>query len=169
MPRPDLSRVPEFFYNYINQVPDNDLMTAFKNQSPKTISFFENIPANKIDYVYADGKWTIREMLQHVIDAERVFSYRALRFARKDATPLPSFDENLFAETAKADKRNWNDLLEEFKTVRKATECLFGSFDDDQLDASGVSGNKSIYVLAIGYISVGHALHHVSLIKKRYL
>jgi hypothetical protein len=169
MSRPDLSRVPEFFHNYINYVPDNDLVTAFKNQSPLTISFFENIPDNKIDYAYGEGKWTIKEVLQHVIDAERVFSYRALRFARKDPTPLPGFDENLFAENAKADKRNWNDLLEEFKSVRKATEWLFGSFNEEQLDASGISSNKSIYVLALGYISVGHAIHHINLIKERYL
>ncbi len=122
MPRPDLTRVPEFYHNYINQVPENDLMSAFKTQTPLVIQFFQNIPANKIDYAYAEGKWTIKEMLQHIIDAERVFSYRALRFARKDPTPLPGFDENLFAENAKASKRNWNDLLEEFKIVRKATE-----------------------------------------------
>ena len=169
MPRPDLSRVPEFYYNYINQVPDNDLVAAFKNQSPVVINFFENIPSDKIDYAYAEGKWTIREMLQHIIDAERVFSYRALRFARKDPTPLPGFDENLFAENAKADKRQWNDLLEEFKTVRRATEWLFGSFDAEQLDATGTSNNSSIYVLAFGYICVGHALHHVNIIKQRYL
>ena len=169
MPRPDLTRVPEFYHNYINQVSENDLMSAFKTQTPLVIQFFQNIPANKIDYAYAEGKWTIKEMLQHIIDAERVFSYRALRFARKDPTPLPGFDENLFAENAKASKRNWNDLLEEFKIVRKATEELFGSFDEAQLDASGISSNKSIYVLAFGYICVGHAIHHMNVVKQRYL
>ena len=167
--RPDLARVPAFYHNYINQVPDNDLMIAFKNQTPVVIDFFQNIPANKIDYAYAEGKWTIREMLQHIIDAERVFCYRALRFARKDPTPLPGFDENLFAENAKAERRNWNDLLEEFKVVRKATEWLYSSFDEDQLNATGTSNNNSIYVLAFGYISVGHAIHHMNVIKQRYL
>jgi len=169
MPRPDLTRVPEFYHNYIKQVPENDLMTAFKNQTPAVIHFFQNIPANKIDYAYAEGKWTIKEMLQHIIDAERVFSYRALRFARKDPTPLPGFDENLFAENAKAGKRNWNDLLEEFKVVRKATEWLYGSFDEEQLNATGTSNNSSIYVLAFGFISVGHTIHHVNVVKQRYL
>jgi hypothetical protein len=167
--RPDLTRVPEFYHNYINQVSENDLMSAFKIQTPIVIQFFQNIPANKIEYAYSEGKWTIKEMLQHIIDAERVFSYRALRFARKDPTPLPGFDENLFAENAKASKRNWNDLLEEFKIVRKATEQLFGSFDEAQLDASGISSNKSIYVLAFGYICVGHAIHHMNIVKERYL
>src|SRR5690348_6196592 len=129
MSRPDLNRVPPFYHNYIKQVPEDDLMTSFKNQTPALIKFFESIPANKIDYAYAEGKWTIKEVVQHIIDAERIFTYRCLRFARKDSTPLPGFEENLFAETAKADKRNWNDLLEELKAVRKSTELLFGSFD----------------------------------------
>ena len=167
--RPDLTRVPAFYHNYINQVPDNDLMIAFKNQTPLVIDFFQSIPSDKIDYAYAEGKWTIKEMLQHIIDAERVFCYRALRFARKDPTPLPGFDENLFAANAKADKRKWNDLLEEFKTVRKATEWLYSSFDEEQLNAEGVSNKSSNYVLAFGYISVGHTLHHIKIIKERYL
>jgi hypothetical protein len=169
MPRPDLSRVPEFYHNYINLVPETNLMTAFKNQTPVVIDFLQNLPADKIDYAYAEGKWTIKEMLQHIIDAERVFCYRALRFARKDPTPLPGFDENLFAANAKADKRKWNDLLEEFKTVRKATEWLFRSFDEQQLNETGISNNASNYVLGFGYISVGHVLHHVKIIKQRYL
>src|SRR6188508_2238332 len=111
MPRPDLARVPGFYHNYINQVPETDLMTAFKNQTPIALQFFQTMSPNKIDHAYAEGKWTIKEILQHIIDAERVFSYRALRFARKDPTPLPGFDENLFAENARVDKRTWNDLL----------------------------------------------------------
>jgi hypothetical protein len=166
--RPDLNRVPEFFHNYIKQVPEDDLMTAFKNQTSLVVDFF-NIPTDKIDYAYAEGKWTIKEMLQHIIDAERVFGYRALRFARKDPTPLPAFDENLFAKNAKADKRTWKDLIEEFKTVRKATEWLYSSFDDEQLNATGVSNNHSNYVLAFGYISIGHTLHHLKVIEERYL
>jgi hypothetical protein len=167
--RADLNRVPEFYHNYINLVPEDDLMTSFKNQTAVFVDFLNNIPADKIDHAYAEDKWTIKEVLQHIIDAERVFCYRALRFARKDPTPLPGFDENLFAKNAKADKRNWNDLIEEFKTVRKATECLYGSFDEEQLNTTGVSNNHSNYVLAFGYISIGHSLHHVKVIKERYL
>jgi hypothetical protein len=169
MPRPDLSRVPEFYHKYMNLVPENDLMTAFKNQTPVTIDFFEKIPPGKIDYAYAEGKWTIKEVLQHITDAERVFSYRALRFARKDATPLPGFDENLFAKNAKTDRRNWSDLLDEFRSVRKSTEYLFKSFDEEQMNETGISSNHPNYVLAFGYISIGHALHHVNVIKERYL
>src|ERR1700742_4903124 len=154
MARPDLKRVPEFYHNYINQVPEDDVMTAFKVQGPALAKFFESIPADKIDHAYAEGKWTIREMVQHIIDAERIFAYRSLRFARKDATPLPGFDENLYAETSKADKRNWNELLEELKAVRKSTELMFAAFDEEQLDAVGVSNNHSNYVLGFGFITI---------------
>jgi uncharacterized damage-inducible protein DinB len=169
MSRPNLNRVPEFYHNYINQVTEDDLITSFKNQTPRFVDFLKNIPANKIDYAYAAGKWTIKEVLQHIIDGERIFCYRALRFARKDPTPLPGFDENLFAETAKADQRSWNDLVEEFKAVRKATELLFNSFDEEQLNATGLSNNHSNYVLGFGYITVGHCIHHMKVIKERYL
>lgn len=169
MLRPDMSRVPEFYHNYINQVPENDLMEAFQKEDEVLINFFENIPKEKYDHRYAEGKWTIKEILQHIIDAERVFQYRALRFARKDATPLPGFDENLFAANAKADKRNYSDLLEELKTVRRSSGQLFSSFDKEQLESSGIASGKSNYVLAYGYTIIGHAVHHVRIIKERYL
>ena len=169
MARPDLSTVPEFYHKYIGQVPENDLSEAFDRRTPLFINFLENIPGDKIDFAYAEGKWTVREVLQHIIDAERVFTYRALRFARKDATPLPSFDENLFAANARANKRIWEDLIQEFKTVRSATEWLFRSFDPEQLNATGIAGSRTISVLAIGYITAGHPLHHLQVIQQRYL
>lgn len=169
MPQPDLTRVPEFYHNYINQVPESDLMEAFTNGTATFIDFFEKIPADKRDYRYAPGKWTIKEVIQHITDAERVFSYRALCFARKDPTPLPGFDENVFAENAMVDKRNWDDVLEEFKSVRRSSELLFASFDKNQLEASGISNNHSNYVMGFGFITVGHSLHHMRVIQERYL
>jgi DinB superfamily len=167
--RPDLSRVGPPFHNYINQVTDDDLMDALHKQSAAFIRFLETIPVEKYDYSYAEGKWTIKEVLQHIIDAERVFAYRALRFARKDGTPLPGFDENLFAANAKADKRNWDKLVEEFKVVRRSSELMFQSFDDDQLQSGGVSSNHPNYALALGFVIVGHALHHQKITNERYL
>lgn len=167
--RPDLSRVPEFYHNYINQVPEDDIMKAFQKGSPSFIQFFENIPISKREYRYAEGKWSIKEVLQHIVDAERVFDYRALCFARKDPAPLPGFDENIFAANAKADKRSWSDLMEEFKAVRKGSEILFSSFDEEQLNTSGIANNHSNYVLAFGYVLVGHSLHHMKVLKERYL
>ena len=169
MARPDLSRVFQYFHRYINLVSEDDLMISFKNQTPAMVEFFQKIPRDKIDYAYAEGKWTIREVLQHIIDAERIFSYRALSFARKDAGPLPGFDENKFAETAKAGKRDWNELIDEFKTVRKSTEYLYGSFDDEQLNSGGIASGNPNYVLGFAYITIGHTLHHMKIIKERYL
>ncbi len=169
MPRPDLSRIPEWFHNYVNQVSENNLMEAMKTQTPVVIQFFESIPVAKRDYHYAEGKWTIKEVLQHIIDAERVFAYRGLCIARKDTTSLPGFDENDYADNAKVHKRNWDEMMEEFKAVRSSSEILFGSFDEEQLDTTGTSNNNSIYVLAIGFILVGHVNHHVTILKERYL
>jgi hypothetical protein len=169
MSRPDLSRVPEWYHRYIDQVTENELMPAFRNQSASFAQFLEQLPDSKRDFRYAPGKWSIKELLQHIIDAERIFSYRALCFARKDATPLPSFEENDYADNAKTDNRNWDDMVEEFKTVRKASEIMFGSFDDEQLESAGIASGKSVYVRAIGYIMVGHVNHHVNVIRERYL
>jgi hypothetical protein len=167
--RPDLKRVPPFYHNYINQVNETTLMDAFNKESPALISFFKNIAADKQDYSYAAGKWTIKEVLQHIIDAERVFAYRGLCFARKDQTPLPSFDENAYAENAKTNNRNYDELVEELELVRRSTEILFDSFDEDQLESSGIASGHSNYTRAIGFILVGHANHHVKVIRERYL
>jgi hypothetical protein len=169
MSRPDLSRVPEWYHRYINQVEGDDLLSVLRKQGKEFVSFLENIPEEKRDHRYAEGKWSIREVLQHIIDAERIFSYRALCFARQDKTPLPGFDENSYAGNAKADKRKWDDLVDEFKTVRHATEILFGSFDAEQLNTTGVSSSKPVYVLALGFIIAGHANHHITITKERYL
>ena len=169
MPRPDLSRVPEFYHGYISKVKDDDLMSGLKSSTRNLFELLKSIPVEKHDYRYADGKWTIKEVVQHMLDGERVFTYRALRFARKDDTPLPGFDENLFAQTAKADKRSWNDLVEEFAALRKASEALFASFDSEQLESSGIASESSNYVLGIGYIVAGHVNHHCGIIKERYL
>jgi hypothetical protein len=108
--QPDLSRVGPFYHNYINQVSEHEITEAFERESVSLFRFLETIPPEKYDHRYAEGKWTIKEIVQHLIDAERVFIYRALRFARKDTTPLPGFDENLFVENAKTEKRTWDKL-----------------------------------------------------------
>lgn len=165
----DISRVPEFYHKYIFQVADDNLVEAFRNNTNYAPNFLSSISPEKYDYRYEDGKWTIKEVLQHIIDSERVFSYRALRFARKDQTALPGFDENLFAANANANNRKWNDVIEEFLSVRKSTELLFNSFGEEQLNATGVANNAENYVLAIGFICVGHCAHHMTVIKERYL
>ncbi|HVZ56409.1 MAG TPA: DinB family protein [Chitinophagaceae bacterium] len=169
MPRPDLTRIPAYFHHYVNQVPEDDLMEAFRQGTGNMMQLLARIPASKHDYRYEPGKWTVREVLQHVIDAERVFAYRALRFARMDTTPLPGFDENLFARHAQADRRRWEDLVNEFQAVRTSSQYLFSSFGEEQLNASGIASNQPVYVLGIGFLLIGHALHHLRIIEERYL
>ena len=102
MPRPDLSRVPEFYHGYISKVKENDLMPALRNSTSELFDMLNAIPKEKYEYRYAEGKWTVKDVVQHMIDGERVFTYRALRFARKDDTPLPGFEENLFCSNCKS-------------------------------------------------------------------
>ncbi len=169
MPRPDLSRVPEWYHGYINKVEGNDLVKAMEAQTAPFIRYLKKIPVAKRNYRYAKGKWTIREMLLHIIDAERIFAYRALCFARQETAPLPSFDENTYADNSKASKRDWDGMIEEFKALRKSNEIMFKTFDKQQLDTAGIASGKSVYVSAIGFIMVGHINHHVNIINERYL
>ncbi|MBS1918204.1 MAG: DinB family protein [Bacteroidetes bacterium] len=159
----------DFYHGYINAAKSDDVLKAIKTSTKDFKKLLADIPKKKIDYAYAEGKWTIRELIQHIIDAERVFTYRALRFARKDATPLQSFDEKSWTENSQANSRKWKDMVDEFKAVREATECLFKSFNEDQLLSKGIASNKEINVLALGFISAGHVEHHINIIKERYL
>ena len=167
--RPDLSRVSPFYHGYINQVMETGLPEAFEAHTKRFMDLLESTPAGKIDYAYAPGKWSIREVLQHIIDTERVFSYRALSFARKDPAPLPGFDENQYAANAGASVRSWDELKEEFYLHRRSAWIMFTAFDAEQLEAAGVANNNALYVLAIGYALVGHATHHLNIIRERYL
>jgi len=161
--------IPDFYKHYVSLVDKDGLHKALKKNSKKFNKFLEHIPKNKINFSYGEGKWTIKQVLQHIIDAERVFAYRALWFARKDTQPLPGFDENTWALHALVSERKWEDLLDEFKQVRKSTELLFNSFSEEQLNTSGVSNNNVVSVAAFGYVCAGHAAHHMNIIKERYL
>jgi hypothetical protein len=169
MSRPDLSRVPEWYHSYINNVTANDLNDAFHGQTASFIKFLDELPDTKRDFRYADGKWSVKEVLQHIIDCERVFAYRAMCFARKDNTPLPGFDENEYAANANVSVRKWTDMVEEFKSLRRSTELLFASFTNDELEANGIANGRSVYVLGIGFIIIGHTAHHWDIIRERYI
>jgi len=165
----DLSRVFEYYHKYINLAINDDLKTALEKHQTELSSFLKDIPKKKWNYRYAEGKWSIKEVVQHIIDAERVFTYRALCFARKDQTPLPSFDENIFAANSKAEDRSKKELLKELRTVQDSSAQLFGSFDEEQLNQSGIASDKPTYVKGIAYIVVGHSLHHKNILEERYL
>jgi uncharacterized damage-inducible protein DinB len=159
----------DYYHKYIQAAGEDDVLKALKKSTKEFRKFLERIPRKKLHHAYAEGKWTIKEILRHIIDAERVFAYRALAFARKDGTELPSFDENNWALHAQTVHRKWKDLVEEFQAVRKSTELLYDSFNEDQLLSSGTASGNSVNVLALGYIMAGHIRHHMNIIKERYL
>ncbi len=168
MPRPTPGTFPQHFENYVSQVKEDDLSQAFKNQQDLVDNYFDAIPEEKTSTGYAEGKWSLKELLQHMIDTERVFAYRALCFARKEKASLPSFDENDYAANSNGNARSWKSLCEEFKAVRKTTLFLFESFDEATLQNSGIANNKTATVLAMGFTSVGHVYHHRNIIEERY-
>ncbi|HVZ95697.1 MAG TPA: DinB family protein [Chitinophagaceae bacterium] len=169
MPKPSPDSYPEYFQKYIDQVKEEDLITAFKNQSLPAEAFLQTIPEELSLRRYAEGKWSVREVLQHIIDAERVFAYRAMCFARGEQKVLPSFDENLYAANSHADARNWKDIISEFAATRRSTEFLFNSFTDEMLNKAGKASNYTTTPAALGFITVGHMNHHLRIIQERYL
>ena len=169
MPKQSTTTYPEYFQRYINQVKEDDLKIAFKNQMPATEIFFQSISEELSKRKYAEGKWTIKEVLQHIIDAERVFTYRALCFARKDQHTLPSFDENDYAVNSNANDRNWQELIAEFASVRKSTEYLYNSFSTEAMNSIGKASDYTIGVSALGFVIVGHVNHHIRIIQERYI
>jgi len=157
------------FQNYIAKAPDKEVVKSIKENTKAFKKLLKNIPTKKRNHAYAEGKWTIKESLQHIIDAERVFAYRALRVARLDATPMPGFDENNWAAAANKIPRKWNELVTEFETVRAATEMLYQSLGKQELLFAGMASNHPINALALGYVIAGHCQHHIALFKERYL
>jgi hypothetical protein len=157
------------FLTYIGKAPDKELNAAIRSNTKTFIKFLGKIPSKKRKHAYAEGKWTIKELLQHIIDAERVFTYRALRTARLDATPMPGFDENTWAAAANKSNRKWDALVKEFIALRTSTELLYASMDEAELLFTGMASNLPVNALALGYVIAGHAQHHMDIIKERYL
>lgn len=158
-----------FYENYINLAKGLASTEDFIAQMNKTVAFFEAIPKEKLDYRYQPEKWSIKDILLHLIDCERIFQYRALRIARKDKTPLPGFDEDEYAREANALARSLESLINEYKMVRNATFSLFENFTAGHLLLVGNASGKDVSVRAIGKIILGHELHHIEIIKERYL
>lgn len=162
-------KVPSYYHKYIELVQEADLQKAFQHHLYDFSDFLQTLPEDQWGYRYAEGKWSIKELVQHVTDTERIFNYRALCIARGEEKPLPGFDENSYAAHSNADRRTKEDLIAELQIVQQATQKLFESFDAVQLAATGVSNNNPIYVEGIGYIIIGHALHHKKVLKEKYL
>jgi len=169
MSRPNPQDAAAYYHRYINYVQGNSLQQAMQNHLHEIKDFYNNLPQEKAAYAYAEGKWTVKELLQHVIDTERIFGYRALCISRKDTTPLPGFEENDYAATSNANSRTLQSLKEEFNAVRHSTDCMLASLNDDQLSSTGTASGNSITANAVAFIILGHLLHHKAILQERYL
>jgi uncharacterized damage-inducible protein DinB len=168
------SQLPENEYSifnsaYIKALENVELIEELEICLHDFIRFVQNIPMDKFDYRYAEGKWTIKDIIQHIIDAERIFAYRALRVSRNDKTPLPGFEENDYVDNTSANARSIQDLLSEMAVVRQATLSLFKSFSAEQLLRMGTASDNPISVRAIGFLIIGHQKHHQKVFVERYL
>ena len=169
MTKAEIPVMPQFFDRYINLADNVFIIDALKQAA----SFEQLMPAYILEAIgdlrYAPGKWMVKDIVQHVIDTERIMSYRALRFARNDQTILPGYDEDLFGQYAHATRRTIPDLYAEYASVRRSSIALYQSFDEEMLLRSGICFHQTISVLAIGFVLVGHARHHINIIRERYL
>lgn len=160
----------EYFNHYINLVKDDsNFIDILEEIHIRTNDLLDLITEEKGDYTYADGKWTIKELLIHLIDTERIFCNRALRFARNDKTDLPGYDHDDYVLYSDAKNRTIADIQNEFNLVRASTIALFKSFSNEMLERSGTANGNQLTVLAIGYIISGHEKHHLNVIEERYL
>lgn len=159
-----------YYAPYVQSVSNEyTLIEELEISVHRLIKFVQNFPLDKFDYRYADGKWTIKDILQHLIDAERIFAYRALRFSRNDQTQLASFDENEYVIEANANRRSIQDLLTELAVVRQSTLSLFRSFSQEELLRNGIASNNPMSVRALGFVIIGHQNHHQRIFEERYL
>jgi uncharacterized damage-inducible protein DinB len=169
MTKPQIDQVPPFYRGYIENVKDLDVLDALKSSNENALKAIRSISEQKGEFRYAEGKWSIKEVLNHMQDAERIFAYRALRFARNDKTPLHGFEENDYAPKANAHARTVKQLADELAHLRMSTIDLYSSFDEEMLNREGVANNNKMSVLNLGYIIAGHETHHLNILRERYL
>ena len=165
---PSETEYAPFFGRYIDRVTDQDIVSALRSSHEVLLALLRTFPEAKGGHRYAEGKWSVKEVIQHITDTERIMSYRALRFARKDATALPGFEEDDYAASSNADRRSLADLITEFEVVRTSTILLFESFNDEMLKAQGTANGKAMSVRASGCMIAGHGLHHGQVLEERY-
>ncbi len=166
--RPNTSDYDPHFETYVSLVKSDDISKTFVTSLPELETFLKTIPENKGDFAYAENKWTVKQVLQHGIDAERVFAYRALCIARGETQSLPSFDDKRYADNATVQHRSLKDLTNELVLQRKSSVLLFASFTPKMLNARGIAGGNPITVNSLGYITIGHWTHHQNLLRERY-
>lgn len=167
--KPASDEYAPYYDTYVSKVPGTCALAALEAQRESTRQFLGTIPEGKASFRYAPGKWTVREVLGHLADAERIFAYRMLRFARNDQAPLASFDENAYVPEGRFERRALAELAAEFTAVRDATLALARSLDAETMLRRGTASNKVMSVRALAWVIAGHEIHHLGVLRERYL
>ena len=166
---PDRTEAAEYYFTYIDQVPKGDIREILRAQVPETLALLRGISEEKSLHRYAPDKWSIRELLSHVNDAERLFGFRAVWFARGFDSPLPSFDQNIAVSAAHADERDWSTHIDEFIAIRSSTLAFFDNLAPDAWSKRGIASDNPFTVRSLAWIAAGHLTHHSKVIQQRYL
>lgn len=161
-------KAADYYHRYIDLVKDQSITGALKAGRKNMSKFLKDMPGDKWDYAYEEGKWTVKQVVLHIIDTERVMAYRALRIGRGDQTALPGFEQDDYFKVNDGSARTPKSLVKEYKAVRKATNQLFKNFTEEDLARTGTASDNEISVAALGYIIAGHEIHHAEVIRERY-
>lgn len=167
--RPERSEYADYYGLYIGRVPEGDVRELMASEIESTLELLRGVPAERETYRYAEGKWSVREVVGHMIDVERVFAYRALAFARQDPAPIPGMEQDRWALASNAGRRPLGELADELELTRRAHVALFRSFDDEMALATGVASGFRFSVRSLAYCLVGHDIHHREVLAERYL
>jgi uncharacterized damage-inducible protein DinB len=167
--RPDATEYAPYYEKYVSLVPEGDVIATLGRQLEETVSTLRGLTEAQGDSRYAPDKWSIKELVGHVIDGERIFAYRALRFARNDQTPLPGFEQDDYVRAGNFGNRRLSDLADEFEQVRRATLSLLRSLDDEAWLRRGIASEAEVSVRALAYLLAGHETHHMQILRTRYL
>ena len=167
--RPDRSEAADYYFTYIDKVPGDDILTVLQDQLPETLSMLESISEDRSNHRYAEGKWTIREVVGHLNDCERLFAFRAFWFARGFDSPLPSFDQDAAVTTAGSGARTLRDHIEEFRLLRASTLALFRTMPAEAWTRRGIASDRPFSVRSLAFIAAGHVAHHLAILRERYL
>ena len=164
-----MTEFEKYIQRYLNLIPSENWLAEMKNVSNQTLELYQSLSEEQSNFAYADGKWTLKTLLEHLTDVEKIFHYRALRFARKDQTELVGFDENQYAENGTANQQELPTLIEEFHLNRLLSLVFFNKLTSEQLAQKGKANGNELSVETIGKLIIGHNIHHLNIIKERYL
>ena len=168
MSRPQPAEYDPYYQKYVSLVPEEDIIPALESQIDELSGLFEDVPEEKGTFAYADGKWTVKEVLSHLIDGERMFAYRVFRIARGDRTPIEGFEQDGYIENSHANRRPIAELIEEFTLLREANLIFFQNLEDDDWKRVGIANNVEISVRSLAWIMAGHIRHHTTILQDRY-